>query len=134
METTNFIDSLASLYRDFVNNYLTVERFAEHYGLTNEEAMLAIKLGKLVHERTCKPQTVSLKSLPDGAKFRILPVNSEGKLSNEMTKLVDDEMGLTYYYTEYVGIVKLTKTVNTMANHAQVIPSKITDTTGDHKE
>ena len=39
-------NSLISAYLDYVNNYLTVGTFAEHYGLTEDEAESLIELGK----------------------------------------------------------------------------------------
>ena len=37
-------------YLDFVNNYLTVERFAEHRGLTIDQATFLINSGRDLHE------------------------------------------------------------------------------------
>lgn len=37
------------LYRSYVNDFLTIERFAEFYGLTNEQAETAITLGREEH-------------------------------------------------------------------------------------
>lgn len=37
------------LFRDYFNNFLTVERFAEYYGMTNEEAEAAITRGRDQH-------------------------------------------------------------------------------------
>lgn len=34
------------LYLDYLNNYLTVERFAKDYNLTVRQAKIVIKLGK----------------------------------------------------------------------------------------
>lgn len=42
---------LRDVFLDRFNNYLTDEKFAEHYGLTLEEAQLVIKAGRLLHER-----------------------------------------------------------------------------------
>lgn len=39
------------MYLDWVNNFLTVEAFAEHYGITIESAEKIIKDGKEVNER-----------------------------------------------------------------------------------
>jgi hypothetical protein len=41
---------LEELYLDYVNNFLTVERFAEYYGLSVELANLIIKEGKAKQE------------------------------------------------------------------------------------
>jgi hypothetical protein len=36
----------AEIYLDFVNNFLTVEKFAEHYGMTEKEAQALIDRNK----------------------------------------------------------------------------------------
>ena len=38
------------LYRDWVNNFLTVERFAEYYNLSIEDAEWVIEAGKIFSE------------------------------------------------------------------------------------
>lgn len=42
--------TLIGYYLDYVNNYLTVDVFAEHNGLTPEQALTVIQLGKQLHE------------------------------------------------------------------------------------
>lgn len=42
--------TLIDLYLDWFNNYLTVELFAEHNGLTVEQAQRLIDLGRDIHE------------------------------------------------------------------------------------
>jgi hypothetical protein len=37
------------MYLDYVNNFLTVERFAEYYDLTIEEANLIIDKGRIIN-------------------------------------------------------------------------------------
>lgn len=48
------IDSLQEkqmeLFLDYFNNFLTVQRFAEYYGLTNCEAVEVIEQGRKSHE------------------------------------------------------------------------------------
>lgn len=41
---------LIEAYLDWFNNYLTVALFAEHNGLTENQAMKFIELGKELHE------------------------------------------------------------------------------------
>lgn len=41
-------DTLNSVYLDYVNNYLTIEKYAELNGLTNGQASILISLAKLV--------------------------------------------------------------------------------------
>lgn len=43
---------LAKLYRDYFNNFLSVERFAEYYQINTEaKANRIIELGRILHER-----------------------------------------------------------------------------------
>jgi len=41
----------AELYRDYLNNFLTVEVFAEHYGLTVWQAYKVIEIGRFIHNQ-----------------------------------------------------------------------------------
>ena len=43
-------EQLVSDYLDWVNNYLTVDKFAEHRGLTKGEAHLLLTLGQFCNE------------------------------------------------------------------------------------
>lgn len=43
-------------YLDYVNNYLTVWKFANDYGVSKEHAELLIDLGKKSHEMSVKEQ------------------------------------------------------------------------------
>jgi hypothetical protein len=44
-------DYLADLYLDWVNNFLTIERFSEYYGLDEDDARDLLKLAKKCHEQ-----------------------------------------------------------------------------------
>jgi len=44
------INSLIQSYLDFVNNYLTIEKFAEHHQITPKQANLILATGKELHE------------------------------------------------------------------------------------
>lgn len=44
-------DYLADLYLDWVNNFLTIEVFAEYYGLDEDDARDLLKLAKKSHEQ-----------------------------------------------------------------------------------
>ena len=44
-------DYLADLYLDWVNNFLTVEVFAEYYGLDEEDAKALLQIAKKSHEQ-----------------------------------------------------------------------------------
>lgn len=39
-------EQLAQVYLDWLNNFLTIAGFAEHYGLHDEEAAILIDLGR----------------------------------------------------------------------------------------
>lgn len=43
-------EKLAEIYLDWVNNYLTLETFADHYGLHLDEAAALVHLAKTIHE------------------------------------------------------------------------------------
>ena len=40
------LSTVETMYRDYFNNWLTVERFAEYYGLSNDEANFIIDAGR----------------------------------------------------------------------------------------
>jgi hypothetical protein len=44
-------DTLADLYLDWVNNFLTIGRFSEYYGLDEDDAKELLKLAKKCHEQ-----------------------------------------------------------------------------------
>jgi hypothetical protein len=44
-------DTLADLYLDWVNNFLTIGRFSEYYGLDEEDSKELLKLAKKCHEQ-----------------------------------------------------------------------------------
>ena len=44
-------DTLADLYLDCVNNFLTIEKFSEYYGLDEDDARDLLKLAKKSHEQ-----------------------------------------------------------------------------------
>lgn len=49
----NIKNILQTLYLDYLNNFISVSGFAEHYGLTTEQAEQVLGLGRAIHnERT----------------------------------------------------------------------------------
>lgn len=44
-------NKLMDMFLDYFNNFLSVERFAEYYGLTEAKARRVIKIGRDLHER-----------------------------------------------------------------------------------
>ena len=43
--------TLIEFYLDWVNNYLTVSKMAEHYNLSNDTVKHLIEAGKIEHEK-----------------------------------------------------------------------------------
>ena len=43
---------LREMYLNWANNFLSVPKFADHYGISEDKAQRAIKLGRLLHEQT----------------------------------------------------------------------------------
>lgn len=44
-------EKLAAVYLDWVNNYLTIEKFAEHKGLYVDEAKILLSVAKQCFEK-----------------------------------------------------------------------------------
>jgi hypothetical protein len=44
-------DQLIEFYLDWFNNYLTVEKIAEHHGLDVDDAKALIRMGRYMHHR-----------------------------------------------------------------------------------
>jgi hypothetical protein len=44
---------LAATYRDFVNNYLTVDKFAEHNNMDKTYALNLLVKGSKYHQKEC---------------------------------------------------------------------------------
>lgn len=42
---------LHEMYLDYVNNFITVECFADFYDITSDVAERVIRLGRMIHER-----------------------------------------------------------------------------------
>lgn len=45
---------LIAFYLEWVNEWLTTERMAEHHGLSRRQTLTLIKLGKDLHEKNIK--------------------------------------------------------------------------------
>jgi hypothetical protein len=54
-------ETIQESYLDYVNNYLTITTFAEHKGLTYDEANDLIRLGRNLHERIVEENKQFLK-------------------------------------------------------------------------
>lgn len=44
-------DYLADIYLEWVNNFLTIERFSEYYGLDEDDAKQLLAIAKKSHEQ-----------------------------------------------------------------------------------
>ena len=42
----------AEMFRDWVNNFLTVDCFADYYGISRGEAETAIEEGRIIHHES----------------------------------------------------------------------------------
>ena len=61
----NLKETLIALYLDWVNNYLTLETFAEHHGISKSHAYTLINRGKeLYKDRLSSNLEVSLYIMP----------------------------------------------------------------------
>lgn len=49
MKVFNLSEQLADLYLEFFNNYLTVDKFAEHYQISEQDAVTLLSMGKEYH-------------------------------------------------------------------------------------
>lgn len=47
----NLRDYLADIYLEWVNNFLTIERFSEYYGLDEDDAKQLLAIAKKSHEQ-----------------------------------------------------------------------------------
>jgi hypothetical protein len=45
-------EKLRSMYLNWANNFLSVPKFADHHGISEEKAKRVIELGRLLHEQT----------------------------------------------------------------------------------
>lgn len=52
IETTE--NAFQGYYLDWMNNFLTVQAYASHYGITDKEANQRIRIGKLIHNKLAK--------------------------------------------------------------------------------
>lgn len=52
-ETNTKRVNYSKLYIDYVNNFLTVANFANHYDITHDEALYIIRLGRKIDDLLC---------------------------------------------------------------------------------
>ena len=51
MEKSETAIQIESYYLDYVNNFISIQAFADHYDLTIEEASILIDLGRMINNR-----------------------------------------------------------------------------------
>lgn len=51
MKAKEVIQKIHEMYLDWFNNFATVEKFAEYYGITETEAVAIIDAGKKIHNQ-----------------------------------------------------------------------------------
>ena len=49
MQPFDMGEELEQLYLEWFNNYLTIEKFAEHYCLSDKDALNLVTMGKRIH-------------------------------------------------------------------------------------
>jgi len=49
-------DKFQAWYLDYVNNFISTEGFAGHYGITEEEAEKRIRIGRKIHKQRTENQ------------------------------------------------------------------------------
>lgn len=54
-------ETIQEAYLEYVNDYLTITTFAEHKGLTYDEAQALIRMGRQLHERIVEENKQFLK-------------------------------------------------------------------------
>ena len=57
-----FRTELKNMYRDYFNNYLTVETFAEHHAIAYEDMEKIIEMGKLYHNTDAETHVETRKN------------------------------------------------------------------------
>ena len=53
-------DVLCEFYLDYFNNFLTIEKFSQHYGLTWKQASQLIQISKDIYEMRYESDDVSI--------------------------------------------------------------------------
>lgn len=57
---TQYQYALAELFRDWTNNFLSLEKFAEHYNTSAEKANIWIEEGRAIHNIFAAPDTADV--------------------------------------------------------------------------
>lgn len=89
---------LIEFYLDWVNNYVTLSKMAEAYGLTNPQAQKLIELGRELNEQAAKDKAEAKEPKPD--KYIHIAVLSHKHGTNIYT--AKTEQGLTNQLYDFV--------------------------------
>jgi hypothetical protein len=76
----NIKTQLADAYLEFVNDYLTHERYAEHHAMTVENTLKLLRLGKIFHEERVKEEVFFTPKAGDRYRVNLIvkPKSSAG--------------------------------------------------------
>lgn len=85
---------LIDFYLDWVNNYVTLSKMAEAYGLTNPQAQKLIELGRELNEQAAKDKAEAKEPKPD--KYKYPENSSEGIIERELTPLIEKIKQIAY--------------------------------------
>ena len=50
-ETNKALEQLELLYLDWFNNFLSVKKFAEFYGMSEDKAIILINMGRVINHK-----------------------------------------------------------------------------------
>ena len=50
-ETNKALEQLELLYLDWFNNFLSVKKFAEFYGMSEDKAIILIDMGRVINHK-----------------------------------------------------------------------------------
>ena len=50
-ETNRALEQLELLYLDWFNNFLSVKKFAEFYGMSEDKAIILIDMGRVINHK-----------------------------------------------------------------------------------
>lgn len=70
-------EALASVYLDYLNNFLTVGKFAAYYGMSQQEATVILQVGRRFHEEFAEALR-TLGSKPVGPPNQTKPNSGAG--------------------------------------------------------
>ena len=103
-------DRIETLYLDWFNNFLTVERFAEYYGMSVDKAHKVIRIGRYLNHRRDNMKTIQLEMSDKAFKATIHALH--------VKVLVCEMKPLDYAWLKVIEHIKKGETVVTLKNRA----------------